>query len=64
MDKLTKYLIEPFLEKEVIDTYIKKFSKKSISASCEDYRAGASIDLFHHEKDNRKVSCTIAFIFF
>jgi haloacetate dehalogenase len=46
-----------FLEKEVIDAYIKKFSKKSIIASCEDYRAGASIDLIHHEKDSKKIDC-------
>ena len=46
-----------FLEKKVIDTYIKKFSKKSIIASCEDYRAGASIDLIHHEKDSKKIVC-------
>ena len=46
-----------FLEKKVIDTYIKKFSKKSIIASCEDYRAGASIDLIHHEKDSKKIDC-------
>ena len=46
-----------FLENEVVDTYIKKFSKKSIFASCEDYRAGSSIDLIHHEKDNKKIDC-------
>ena len=46
-----------FLEKKVIDTYIKKFSKKSIIASCEDYRAGASIDLIHHEKDSKRIDC-------
>ena len=46
-----------FIEKEVVDTYIKKFSKKSIFASCEDYRAGSSIDLIHHKKDNKKVHC-------
>ena len=46
-----------FLEKKVIDTYIKKFSKKSIIASCEDYRAGASIDLIHHKKDTKKIDC-------
>ncbi len=46
-----------FLEKKVVDTYIKKFSKKSIIASCEDYRAGASIDLIHHEKDSKKIDC-------
>jgi haloacetate dehalogenase len=46
-----------FLEKKIVDTYIKKFSKKSIIASCEDYRAGASIDLIHHKKDNKKIDC-------
>jgi haloacetate dehalogenase len=46
-----------FLEKKVIDIYIKKFSKKSIIASCEDYRAGASIDLIHHGKDSKKIEC-------
>ena len=46
-----------FLEKKVIDTYIKKFSKKSIIASCEDYRAGASIDLIHHAKDSKRIDC-------
>ena len=46
-----------FIEKKVVDTYIKKFSKKSIFASCEDYRAGSSIDLIHHEKDSKKIDC-------
>ena len=45
-----------FLEKKIIDTYIKKFSKKSIIASCEDYRAGASIDLIHHNRDRKKIA--------
>ena len=46
-----------FLEKETVDIYIKKFTKKSIFASCEDYRAGASIDLIHHKKDKAKIDC-------
>ncbi len=46
-----------FLDKQVVDTYIKKFSKKSVFASCEDYRAGSSIDLIHHEKDSKKIDC-------
>ena len=46
-----------FLDKQVVDTYIKKFSKKSVFASCEDYRAGSSIDLTHHEKDSKKIDC-------
>ena len=46
-----------FLDKQVVDTYIKKFSKKSVFASCEDYRAGSSIDLIHHENDSKKIDC-------
>ena len=43
-----------FLEKKIIETYIKKFSYKTIQATCEDYRAGASIDLLHHSNDKAK----------
>ena len=46
-----------FLEKKVLETYIKKFSYKTIQATCEDYRAGASIDLIHHKKDKAKIDC-------
>jgi haloacetate dehalogenase len=46
-----------FLEKKIIETYIKKFSYKTIQATCEDYRAGASIDLLHHSNDKAKISC-------
>ena len=44
-----------FLEQEIVEIYIKKFTKKSIYASCEDYRAGASIDLIHHKNDSTKI---------
>ena len=46
-----------FLERKVIDTYIKKFTKDSIHASCEDYRAGSTIDLMHHRLDKNKIDC-------
>ena len=46
-----------FLEEEIVKIYIKKFTKKTIYASCEDYRAGASIDLIHHKKDSEKINC-------
>ncbi len=46
-----------FLEKEVLEKYIKKFSKSSIYASCEDYRAGSTIDLMHHKLDRNKIEC-------
>jgi len=41
--------------------YLRCFAPKArIHATCEDYRAGASIDLKHHEADNgRKVACPL-----
>ena len=49
--------IKDFADSQVVNTYIKKFTTKSIYASCEDYRAGASIDLVHHKNDKNKISC-------
>ena len=46
-----------FLEENIIQTYIKKFTYKSIQATCEDYRAGAGIDLMHHRNDKAKINC-------
>lgn len=44
-------------DKEAIDEYVRCFDKDSIHATCEDYRAGASIDMSDDEKDrNRKIS--------
>jgi len=41
--------------------YLRCFAPKArIHATCEDYRAGASIDLEHHKADNgRKVACPL-----
>ncbi len=44
-------------DKEAIEEYVRCFDKDSIHATCEDYRAGASIDMSDDEKDrNRKIS--------
>lgn len=44
-------------DKKAIDEYVRCFDKDSIHATCEDYRAGASIDMSDDEKDrNRKIS--------
>jgi haloacetate dehalogenase len=45
--------------KEAVDEYARCFCDPSaIHATCEDYRAGASIDLEHDEADfDRKVTC-------
>ena len=47
--------------KKAVDEYIRCFSKpESIHASCEDYRAAASIDLQHDESDiSNKVECPL-----
>ena len=49
--------VNNFLNNDIIEIYIKKFSKKSIFASCEDYRAGATIDLKHQLMDKNKIAC-------
>lgn len=44
-------------DKEAVKEYTECFDTKSIHATCEDYRAAASIDMSDDEKDrNRKVS--------
>ena len=46
---------------EAVDEYVRCFSKPdSIHATCEDYRAAASIDLEHDEADiDKKVECPL-----
>jgi len=46
---------------EAFAEYLRCFSDPaSIHATCEDYRAGASIDLEHHAADNgRKIACPV-----
>ncbi len=49
-----------FTDKAIAE-YVRCFSKpESIHASCEDYRAAASIDLIHDEEDmNKKIECPL-----
>jgi haloacetate dehalogenase len=46
---------------EIFQEYLRTFRKpETIHATCEDYRAGASIDLEHHKADNgKKVTCPL-----
>jgi haloacetate dehalogenase len=46
---------------EALAEYLRAFrDPRTIHATCEDYRAGASIDLKHHKEDNgRKIACPI-----
>jgi len=49
-----------YLTEEIIQEYLRCFTVDTIHASCEDYRAGASIDLVHHEEDfDKKISCPL-----
>ena len=49
-----------YLTEEIIQEYLRCFTTETIQASCEDYRAGASIDLVHHEEDfDKKISCPL-----
>ena len=46
---------------EAMDEYVRCFrNPATIHASCEDYRAAASIDLVHDEADlDRKIACPV-----
>ena len=50
-----------FIETKAMKEYLRCFSKKAtIHATCEDYRAAATIDILHHNKDrNRKINCPV-----
>jgi haloacetate dehalogenase len=48
------------LTEEALAEYRRCFDPATIHATCEDYRAGASIDLVHDEADaDRRVSCPV-----
>jgi haloacetate dehalogenase len=46
---------------EIFQEYLRTFRQpETIHATCEDYRAGASIDLKHHKEDKgRKIACPL-----
>ena len=50
-----------FICDEALNEYLRCFSnKETIHATCEDYRAGASIDLIEHKKDfDNKINCPL-----
>ena len=50
-----------FIEPKAMNEYLRCFKKKAtIHASCEDYRAAASIDLKHHNRDiKKKINCPV-----
>ncbi len=48
---------EKFLDNKTIKHYIKSFNIAVIKSSCEDYRAGSTIDLKHHKNDKVKINC-------
>jgi len=52
---------EGFITNEILNEYLRSFSNKNtIHATCEDYRAGASIDLIEHKRDfNKKIICPL-----
>lgn len=45
---------------EAVAEYLRCFTPETIHASCEDYRAAASVDLDHDEQDNdKKIECPL-----
>ena len=49
-----------YLSEDVIKEYLRCFNSETIHASCEDYRAGATIDLLHHKEDfEKKIICPL-----
>ena len=44
----------------MVQQYVQAFTPEGIHATCEDYRAAASIDLIHDEADrSRKLTCPL-----
>ncbi|MDZ7820272.1 MAG: alpha/beta hydrolase [Aliarcobacter sp.] len=41
-------------DKKAVHEYVRCFDKESIHSTCEDYRAGASVDMIDDEKDRNK----------
>lgn len=49
-----------FIEEEALAEYVRCFDAAAIHASCEDYRAAATIDLVHDEADlDVKITCPV-----
>jgi haloacetate dehalogenase len=54
-------MIPKFIPENIFNEYLKYFKNPATQhAMCEDYRAGASIDLEHDEEDlNKKITCPL-----
>jgi haloacetate dehalogenase len=54
-------MIPKFIPENIFNEYLKYFKNLATQhAMCEDYRAGASIDLEHDEEDlNKKITCPL-----
>ena len=51
---------EALFADEAMNEYLRCFNPETIHASCEDYRAAASIDLEHDEKDmDKQIECPL-----
>ena len=56
---LRRFLGSPAFTREAFAEYLRCF-KESIHSTCEDYRAGATIDLTHSDEDGvRRVACPV-----
>jgi haloacetate dehalogenase len=61
-ETLSRWLVRPdAIEEGVMHAYRDQFARPgSVHAVCEDYRAGASIDLQHDEQDgDRRIACPL-----
>ena len=51
---------DKFIDNKTMKEYLRCFSSKTIYASCEDYRAAATIDIKEHYKDKlKKILCPL-----
>jgi haloacetate dehalogenase len=47
------------LDEAAVSEYRRRFNTATIHASCEDYRAGATIDLAHDRADKAQIRCPV-----
>jgi haloacetate dehalogenase len=56
----SRFLAGKFFAPEAIAEYLRVFTPETIHATCEDYRAGAGIDIAHSDETrDRKVQCPL-----
>ena len=63
----SRWAAQDALDPEAIAEYLKSFQRESVvEASCEDYRAGATVDFEHDRVDRaagRKISCPVLLVY-